>query len=206
GWYYVPLETTYLVLLCLGGVRLVARSRCWTWRWLPPPGPSSAVLGLILLTFVVHPQAVRYDWLPGTGRRVGSIHSEWEKIRERDYLRVGHDLRRATGGRALLAGPEIGALGYAYGGPILDTMGLISPEARAYHPLPAGKIAGNSAIPPDLIADRKPDLVVFLEIFGRRGLLRDPRFAASYHLWHRYPSHIFGSRDLLVFVQNGTVW
>ncbi len=66
-------------------------------------------------------------------------------------------------------------------------------------------VAGNSAIPPDLIAEAKPDFVVFLEIFGRKGLLRDPRFQRDYRLWRVYPSRTFGARGLLVYARRTTL-
>jgi hypothetical protein len=137
---------------------------------------------------------------------MGLLRSEWEPVRERDYLQVGRDLAQATAGRALVAAPEIGALGFTYPGPILDTVGLVSPQARPYYPLPPEQVAGNSAIPPDLIADAQPDFVAFLEIFGRRGLLMDPRFQRDYQTWRTYPSRTFGSRGLLVYVRRDALW
>jgi hypothetical protein len=49
-------------------------------------------------------------------------------------------------------------------------------------------------------------MVVLLEIFGRRGLLKDSRFQSEYRLWRTYPSRVFGSRGLLVFVRRSAVW
>jgi hypothetical protein len=206
GWYYVPLETAYLVLLGLGaGAVATVAYRRGLGVPLAPRGRLAFAVGLVLLVLLV-PQLRRYQWLPASGVRAASLRSEWEKIREQDYRRVGRDLEQATKGRARIAGPEIGALGYVYSGPILDTVGLVSPEARAYYPLPAEIIVGNNAIPPDLIADQLPDFVVFLEIFGRRGLLRDARFARDYRLWRVYPSRTFGSRGLLVYVRRSSLW
>ncbi len=204
GWYYVPLETAYLVLLGLG--LAAAARRAWREGWgIPlPPGSRQALVGSLLLVLLLVPQLRRYSWIGPPG--VAQLRSEWETVRERDYLQVGADLAAATGGRARVAAPEIGALGHAYPGPILDTVGLISPQSRRYYPLPPDQVAGNIAIPPDLIADARPDMVVFLEIFGRKGLLPDPRFQRDYRPWRVYPSRTFGSRGLLVFVRRDAVW
>lgn len=206
GWYYVPLETVYIALLALGAVTVgTTLSRHLLVLLLAPAGRVAVGVGLTLALLLL-PQLHRYQWLPLPGQGAIRLLSEWEKIREADYLRVGSDLARLTGGRARLAAPEIGALGFTYPGPILDTVGLVSPVAGPYYPLPPAEIAGNSAIPADLIAAEKPELVVFLEIFGRRGLLRDPRFLADYRLWRTYPSRVFGSRGLLVYIRRTAVW
>jgi hypothetical protein len=205
GWYYVPLETAYLVLASLGiGAAAMAASRRGFGLPFSPRGRLILVAGVLMVAVLV-PQLRRYRWLPSPGVRAGSLMSEWEKVRERDYLRVGEDLHRHTGGDAVVAGPEIGALGYAYGGPVLDTVGLVTPVAREYYPLPREMVAGNSAIPPDLVAEAMPDFVVFLEIFGRMGLLRDPRFQRDYRLWRVYPSRTFGARGLLVYARRTTL-
>lgn len=206
GWYYVPMETSYIVLLALGATG-VGRA---TARYAPvlplaPAGRFAVGVGLTLVVLLL-PQLQRYQWRPLPGQGAVRLLSEWEKIREADYLRVGRDLARLTGGRARVAAPEIGGLGFTYPGPVLDTVGLVSPAARTYYPLPPDQIAGNSAIPPDLIATEKPEVVAFLEIFGRRGLLRDPRFRSEYRLWRTYPSRVFGSRGLLVYVRRTAVW
>jgi hypothetical protein len=206
GWYYVPLETAYITLLALGAAAtgsLLARHGAIL--SVAPAQRRAIGIGLILALLLV-PQLRRYQWWPTPGRGIASLSSEWEKLREADYLQVGRDLARHTGGQARIAGPEIGALGFAYPGPILDTVGLVSPSARPYYPLDRSLVAGNSAVPPDLIAAEQPDLVVLLEIFGRRGLLKDSRFRRDYRLWRTYPSRVFGSRGLLVFVRRSSVW
>ncbi|MFQ5670246.1 MAG: hypothetical protein ACE5HD_06970 [Acidobacteriota bacterium] len=205
GWYLVPLETTYIVFLSLGTARLAAAgARRWG-NW-PMRGAGGFVAGGLFLVLVFVPQLRRYEWRPGQERPLAAIRSEWNKIREARYLQAGSEVAAFTGGVARVAAPEIGALGYAYPGPILDTVGLVSPEARRYYPLPPEAVAGINAIPPALILDRRPDFVIFLEIFGRRGLLRDPRFRRDYRLWRTYPSRTFGSHGLLVYVRRASVW
>ena len=52
---------------------------------------------------------------------------------------------------------------------------------------------------PELILDRQPDWVVILEVYGRLGLLPDPRFRAQYELAMKIPTDIYGSDGMLVF-------
>jgi len=102
----------------------------------------------------------------------------------------------------ILAAPDIGALGYYSGAPILDLLGLISPEAIRYYPAPEAMYVVNFAIPPEIVQDLKPDLIVTLEVYGRNGLLIDPDFLESYELVDQLPTDIYGSRGLLIFVRN----
>jgi hypothetical protein len=102
----------------------------------------------------------------------------------------------------VLAASDIGALGYYTGARILDMLGLVSAEASQYYPAPLSMYVINYAIPPDLVRDLKPDMVVMLEVYGRNGLLLDPAFQQSYQLVDELPTDIYGSRGLLIFVRN----
>jgi hypothetical protein len=55
------------------------------------------------------------------------------------------------------------------------------------------------AIPPDLIVSARPEIVVFLEVYGRNGLLMDSRFLETYRKCAEYPSDMYGSRSMLVY-------
>ena len=84
-----------------------------------------------------------------------------------------------------LAAGDVGVLGYFTGARILDTVGLNSPQAIQYYPLPESLHANAYAVSPDLIMDAAPDYVVILEVYGRNGLLKDPRFQNEYVLIHK---------------------
>jgi hypothetical protein len=105
---------------------------------------------------------------------------------------------RLKAGNVVAAG-DVGALGYYSNASILDTVGLMSPEATAYYPLDPSLYAISYAIPPQLILNQKPDYVVLLEAYGRNGLLRDPSFVADYLLVQQIDTNIYGSRGLLVY-------
>jgi hypothetical protein len=78
-------------------------------------------------------------------------------------------------------------------------VGLISPQSVAYYPLPESQYVINYAIPPDLITDLQPDYLVLLEVYGREGLLRDPRFLDAYELLETIPTDLYGSHGMLVY-------
>ncbi len=102
-------------------------------------------------------------------------------------------------GETTIAAGDVGVLGYFTGARILDTVGLNSPQSLRYYPLDPAYYEINYAIPPDLILDNSPDYVVILEVYGRRGLLKDPRFQESYQLVEKIPTDIYGSDGMLIF-------
>jgi hypothetical protein len=115
------------------------------------------------------------------------------------YTQVGRSLNSRTAGLATVAAGDVGALGYYSGARILDTVGLVSPEAARYYPLDSAVYVINYAIAPDLILDARPDYVVMLEAYGRAGLLKDPRFLSAYTLDEKIDTDIYGSDGLLVY-------
>ncbi len=105
-------------------------------------------------------------------------------------------------GQVLAAG-DVGVLGYQTGARILDAVGLVTPQATKYYPLPDGAYVINYAIPAGLIDDTRPDFVVFPEVYGRNTLLIDPAFEAGYQLIVTLPTDIYGSRGLLIYQRRG---
>jgi hypothetical protein len=121
---------------------------------------------------------------------------------EEIYREVAEDLVEQMEPGYTLAAGDIGVLGYITGEEILDAVGLISPESVEYFPLPDAYYVANYAIPPDLIMEHLPNVLVTLEVYVREGLLKDPRFQAQYQLWRQYETDIYGSDGMLVFVRN----
>ena len=120
------------------------------------------------------------------------------------YERAAGRLDGVVGPSDVLAAADIGAMGYFTQARILDLLGLISPEATAYYPAPQEMYVINFAIPPELVADLKPDYLVFPEVYGRNGLLQSPAFLADHVLVDNLPTDIYGSRGLLIYARNGT--
>ena len=105
---------------------------------------------------------------------------------------------QAVPGDTLCAG-DIGVLGYRTRMHILDTVGLVTPEATRHYPADPGIYVTNYAIPADLVLAFDPDYIVVLEVYGRRGFLADPRFQDRYLLLEKLDTDIYGSDGMLVF-------
>lgn len=105
----------------------------------------------------------------------------------------------------VLAAGDVGVLGYFTQARILDTVGLNSPETLDYYPLEPDLYAINIAISPDLIISQQPGYIVILEVYGRKGLLRDPSFQQQYQLRQKIPTDIYGSDGMLIFERKDSV-
>lgn len=174
-WYLVPLEPFYLLAAAAGLAHLGGLRASWL----------AAVLVLWQLPAV--------DWhqpLLPVGENLG---------REQVMLDVGYGLAATLASTAVIAAPEIGALGYASNLHILDTVGLVSPAALPYYPLPREQVLTDNAIPPRLIVDQKPDVVVTLNAFAQQSLLPDAAFQRDYRLERSYPATVWQSDELLLF-------
>jgi hypothetical protein len=177
-WYLVPLVPFYLLGAAAGLARLGHIRAPW----------------LMLLVLAWQVPAVDLPHAPLLP--VGS--SFW---RESVLLDVGQQLSASLPRSAVVAAPEIGALGYASDLRMLDTVGLVSPAALPYYPLPAAQLVTDNAIPPRLILDQTPDAVVTMDAFAERSLLRDPAFLAAYRLDRTYDAPVWASQQLLVFIR-----
>jgi hypothetical protein len=118
---------------------------------------------------------------------------------ELQYHQAADRLRGELTPETVLAAADVGTLGYETGARMLDTVGLVSPASSEYYPLPADEYVINYAIPSQLILDRNPDYLVFLEVYGRNTLLRDAVFGRRYELIDTLPSDIYGSRGMLIY-------
>jgi len=117
------------------------------------------------------------------------------------YEKVATRLQEEILPDQVVAAGDIGALGYMTDAHILDTVGLISPEATAYYPLPGSDYEINYAIPARLITELRPDYLVMLEVYGRHTLLRDPEFLSAYDLREVIPTDMYGSKGMQIFTR-----
>jgi hypothetical protein len=101
----------------------------------------------------------------------------------------------------VLAAGDVGVLGFKTNARILDTVGLNSGQSLKYYPTNADYYVTNYAIPPDLILDNRPDFIVILEVYGRNGLLKNPRFWDHYHQIAKLSTDIYGSDGMLIFAR-----
>ncbi len=196
-WYLTPPLPLYFIGILGGASRIVdSLSRVALLKRLSVDVSRFAYYAVtaIFLSFSLRAWAVT----PDHGPNRPAPDMAWFKL-EQLYAQVGKELAPHVTPQTVIAAGDIGALGYFSGARILDTIGLISPESVPYYPLPHEQLVINYAISADLIADRQPDYVVFLEVYGRRTLLADPRFLADYTLQQKIATDIYGSDGMLIY-------
>jgi arabinofuranosyltransferase len=184
-WYLTPPLPLYFMGIFLGVERLASDLK----SNLPAIFMAACALVLTLNGWTFHPDH-------GPDRPAPDM--AYIKL-ELLYEQATKDLREQIEPGQILAAGDIGALGYFTGAPILDTLGLISPQVDKYYPLPDNAYVGNYAIPSNLINDLQPDFLVILEVYGRKTLLEDPIFSEGYDQIMKIPTDMYGSDGMLIF-------
>ncbi len=158
----------------------VTRTMIFSWYWplLLVPLAVACVLALptrrlfVALLLVV---ATHGFWAAAAAEAYGVATHNPRYFREflsgarvRQYLQVGADLAaRAPDARLMTS--EVGALGWAFPGQIIDAAGLVSPGCLAFHPMavPTERSKGTwGAIPVGAVRTFDPDLVVSMDILS----------------------------------------
>jgi hypothetical protein len=170
-WYVVPPLPLILLGIMLGAKRLFSVLR----------QPWLATMMLAIASVAVVASAAGGWWMPDHGPAAIAPRMAYIKL-ELTYLEAAERLQGAVNPNTVIAAGDIGAIGYATGARIYDTLGLITPEARQYYPVPPEAIVPSLpyAIPAQLILDAEPDVVVILEAYGRNTFLPDPIFQQRY--------------------------
>jgi hypothetical protein len=155
-----------------------------------------AIFFLILLPLGL----IARDWKiqPDHGLQSPAPEMAWYKL-ELLYGEAAEILQPLIRPGEVLAAGDVGVLGYETNARILDTVGLNSAQSLKYYPTNPDYYVTNYAIPPDLILDNRPDFIVILEVYGRKGLLKDPRFRNDYRQIAKLPTDIYGSDGMLIF-------
>jgi len=165
-WYWPNVTYPAVVAVTFAALR-AAR------RWPEGPRPRAAVALAALATSLVGFASLPFIDDAAEDIAVATLGSARESaltpnLRTFTYARIGEALD-ATCPDGVVMAPEIGALGWAFRGKILDAEGLISPEVLPFHPLrvPEERSGGDvGAIPGRAVAAFQPDLVVTMEIFA----------------------------------------
>jgi hypothetical protein len=172
------------------------RSACW-WaglyalgsrpvrRWTGPAGRERilAALGLATGLLVLLPTLYYYPWQSVWRGQIDREELPQSVLRQAAYRRLAQQVAPRLPANAVVLMPEIGELGFFLDRvTVLDACGLVSPEAVPYLPVPERQRPSPAigAIPPDLVRDYRPDLIITLEIFGRKGLLEAAWFWEAY--------------------------
>lgn len=184
-WYLAPPLPFFFLGILIGGSRISddLRSR------IPILALGSMALALTL---------VGWELRPDHGPDRPAPEMAFIKL-ELLYERAGRQLRGELEPDEVVAAADIGALGYYSEAPILDTLGIISPQSLNYYPIEPELYAINYAIPTELVHELRPERLVILEVYGRRTLLIDSEFVKSYSLLDTLPTDIYGSDGMMIF-------
>jgi hypothetical protein len=165
-WYFVPLLPIYLACAACA-VEYAARMVCRA-SLLERLTPLAIVPAALLLGSRLPPLRATLD--------------QWFSEREYLYREVARQVLSDQG--CTLGASEIGALGYYYRGPVLDFVGLVSPEVTG-RPLP------------DVVDAVRPCWIVSYDTHLDPALTMDPSFALHYTIAFR--RRVGPEREMLVF-------
>jgi hypothetical protein len=209
-WYLTPPLPFYYLILFAGMesllMRLIHKAKNHMDRTLTDDSLQTrfnfektfeTILTFILilpLFFTMNAWVIKLDH----GNTTPTPEMAWVKL-EDIYIKTTKDVLEYTDPDDLIAAGDVGVLGYFTDRHILDTVGLNSPISSSYYPLPKDVYEINYAIPTQLILDQKPELVIFLEIYGRYTLLKSSAFLSQYHLVKKYPTNLYGSDGMLLY-------
>jgi hypothetical protein len=195
-WYLAPLLPFYLLGILIGLyslltdlARRLGRERIGVWA-------TGLVIALLLLSSLN-----AYTLQPDHGPGRPAPEMAWFKL-ELLYRQAAEWVRPRLEAGDVIAAGDIGAVGWYSGAPILDTVGLISPQAVPYYPLDPSLLVITYAMSPELIQDLQPQYIIALEVYVRRSLLPAPWFQEAYTLAHRLDTDIYGSDGMLIFERN----
>ena len=190
AWYWPPITMFGLLAILLA---------LWMLPWRSRGGRVAVAIAcagwfaLILLPRAPGAQ-VRAAW--------AAVEADTSRRRISGYETAAHRLNEIAAGQAV-ASPEIGALGFYYRGKILDSCGLVSPEALPYLPVPrhAQSNPRVGAISVEFTAALRPPWVVTLRCFAERSLLANEWFAREYELVEAVPLEVTfsGSDHVLIY-------
>jgi arabinofuranosyltransferase len=192
-WYLAPPLPFYFLGILVGLyailtdlVRRLGRERAGAW---------AVGLGIALLLLS---SLNAYTLHPDHGPDRPAPEMAWFKL-ELLYRQAAEQVKPRLQPGDVVAAGDIGAVGWYTGAPILDTVGLISPEAVPYYPLDPSLMVITYAMSPDLIRDLQPDYIIALEVYVRHSLLPAPWFGEEYVLFRELATDIYGSDGMLVF-------
>ncbi|MGQ9598723.1 MAG: hypothetical protein ACUVWZ_04840 [Anaerolineae bacterium] len=194
-WYLAPPLPFYFlgILTGLGSIlidlgRRYGREQAGSW-----------VLGLVTPLLLLC-SLQEYTPHPDHGLDRPAPKMAWYRL-ELLYRQAAEQVRDRLQPGDIVAAADIGAVGWFTGAPILDTLGLISPESLPYYPLDPSLLVISYAIAPELIRDLRPDYLISLEVYVRQTLLPAPWFQEGYVLVDRLETDIYGSEGMLIFEQ-----
>ncbi len=167
-WYFVPLLPLYFV-----GISVAAEGTLK--RWIPSERGRKVGAGVLLASAV----GLSFTILPNTKMFLDVLTQRREAAYVKVALEIAHE-----GTDGVVAVSEVGTVGYFYPGPVLDLVGLVSPEA-----------VGKSQLA--VLQENKPPWLVSFNTHLEKGVVYSPWFQENYRRVHRIP--LYSERSLDVF-------
>jgi hypothetical protein len=190
-WYWPILLGTFLLMLLIAsaGVSLAGAGHVAAY------GFVTCIACVVLSSY--------WDNAGGHLKSVRYVADDATRLRTITYEAIGRKLNMLAGPGDAVAAPEIGALGYAFHGRLVDACGLVSPEAIPYLPVPPRERMDPrvGVISVELVQATTPEWVVTMPIFAERSLLASAWFRERYELTDTVPlpKVCFGCANVLVF-------
>lgn len=201
-WYLTPPLPVYILLICTGGAKALQMIGTRIFRGALEYKKVSRMAGINILLGMLPLFLLGRTW------QIHPDHGPDRPAPDMAYIQLELLYRQAAEILApsiqpgdVLAAGDVGVLGFDTGAQILDTVGLNTPQAAIYYPADPDIYTINYAIPQGLILDNRPDFVVILEVYGRKGLLQSDAFIQDYRLVEKIPTDIYGSDGMLIFAR-----
>ena len=192
-WYLTPPLPAYFLMILIGLDGLLS-------RLLIRPGKPARAAWVMALLLVLPLVSTLSEW------RLRLDHGPANPAPEMAFIKLEELYREAArrtapqmSAQTVLAAGDVGVLGYYTPARILDTVGLNSPAALQYYPIPAEDYVINYAVPAEMILNERPDWVILLEVYVRRTLLQNEDFLAQYELVDTLPTDMYGSSGMLIW-------
>lgn len=215
-WYYgwfsliyvflVPLIVRKIWLFAKSSSSLAVRSLC-----------AFVLLIVIAPAFARLPPAKLFEvsfWNPPAlvaqaHRTFLSSLFQYTQDRERlvSYAHAARDLAAMRRDWGVVAAFEPGVFTYnlAVRSPnckVVDLGGLLDDRMPKYYPPPTNQRTLRPvwcSVPVHAVLDIKPDYLIFPDVFGDNGLLKNREFLSLYHLMAAYPGRNWGGKGVLVY-------
>lgn len=129
--------------------------------------------------FIFLPALILYPWRLAATGTVDPGELGLNTLTQLRYKSLAASIRGEIEDQTVILMPEIGVLGfYLPQVRVLDSAGLVSPEALAF--FPTSPELGPGGIPPQMVKEFLPDMIIAGEAYCRTGLLSDAWFLSNY--------------------------
>jgi hypothetical protein len=208
--YYAMFEALMIAcwwaaLLAMGGWLL---ARLKPLRETMPRAAITALAGVVMaasIGYIYYPVLTSFDWHGVRHGQHGDLPPD--ELRMIAYDDLAAELYDWLPEDTTVLMTEIGVLGFRLDHVrVLDAAGLVSPEAVEYLPVPEEQRLSHyfGVVPPEMLFDYMPDMLISMDIFMLGGVYDDPRLWENYApiLWIPANGWLpWGSQSIYIFTR-----